>query len=72
MFFALLLFYSMVMIYVVLRRNRMSDKINISAFIINSVLFLFQAVAFCLWYYNWYIYKKNFYDVNCNDAAVSD
>ena len=40
-FFALLLFYSMLTIYIILRKNGLQDKINICSFIINSLLFLF-------------------------------
>lgn len=72
LFFALLLCYSIIAIYCILKKNGLQDKINIQAFVINAFFFLFQASALCLWYIQWYMYKRRFYDVDCNAPGVVD
>lgn len=57
----------MVSIRIILGKNGLADKINIRMFILNSVLFVFQAVSLCVWYVAWFQYRKNYYAVNCND-----
>jgi len=71
LFFALLLFYSLIAIYGILRKNGLQEKINLGAFIINAVLFTFQAFALCTWYYQWSVYKKDYYDIDCNMPPYS-
>lgn len=63
---ALVLFYAMITIRIILGRNGLQDKINIRMFILNSAMFIFQAISLCIWYNAWFKYRKNYYNVNCN------
>ena len=48
---AFILLYAVVKIRSILKENGLGDRANITMFIVNAGLFLFQVVAYCLWYF---------------------
>jgi hypothetical protein len=47
---AFILLYAVVKIRSILNKQGFGDHANITMFIVNASLFLFQVVAYCLWY----------------------
>jgi hypothetical protein len=56
----------MIRIRIILGKNGLADRINITMFTINASLFLFQVMSLCVWYWKFYWYTTNFYGHNCN------
>ena len=51
---ALLLFYAVMKIRIILRKNGLSHRVNVSMISLNATLFLLQVVGGITWYFNFW------------------
>lgn len=59
---AIMLLYAVIKIRVILGKNGLQQRVNVSMFIVNALLFLFQVISLYIWYFAYASFSVKFYN----------